>query len=159
MRNHKYLIIGGGMTADAAVSGIREVEPNADIGLISSDPDPPYDRPPLTKGLWRGKPLDSVWRHTKDRKVDLYLERTATAIDVQHKTVTDDKKDVYTFDKLLLATGGSPRRLPFGGDDIIYFRTLGDYRRLRDWTARGKRFAVIGGGFIGSELAAALAMN
>ena len=68
MRNHKYLIIGGGMTADAAVSGIREIDPTGSIGLISSDSDPPYDRPPLTKALWKGKPLDSVWRHTKDRK-------------------------------------------------------------------------------------------
>jgi len=73
--------------------------------------------------------------------------------------VTDDKKEVYSFDKLLLATGGLPRRLPFGDDDIIYYRTLGDYRRLRDTTSKRTRFAVIGGGFIGSEIAAALAMN
>ena len=147
------------MTADAAVSGIREVDPKGSIGLISSEADPPYDRPPLTKSLWKGKPLESVWRHTKDRNVDLHLERMANGIDVQHKRMTDDKREVYSFDKLLLATGGSPHRLPFGGDDIIYFRTLGDYRRLRDWTTKGKRFAVIGGGFIGSELAAALALN
>lgn len=147
------------MTADAAVSGIREVDPKGSIGLISSEADPPYDRPPLTKSLWKGKALESIWRHTKDRSVDLHLERTANDIDVQHKRVTDDKREVYSFDKLLLATGGSPHQLPFGGDDIIYFRTLGDYRRLRDWTTKGKRFAVIGGGFIGSELAAALALN
>ena len=159
MRNYRYLIVGGGMTADAAVGGIREVDSQGSIGLISSDVDPPYDRPPLTKALWKGKPLDSVWRHTKDRKADLHLGRTVNAIDVQHKTVADDTKEVYSFDKLLLTTGGSPRRLPFGGNDIIYFRTLGDYRRLREWTTKGKRFAVIGGGFIGSELAAALAMN
>jgi len=83
----------------------------------------------------------------------------AKTIDVQHKTVTDDSKEVYSFEKLLLATGGSPRRLPFGGDDIIYFRTLRDYRRLRDLADNRKRFGVIGGGFIGSELAAALALN
>jgi NADPH-dependent 2,4-dienoyl-CoA reductase/sulfur reductase-like enzyme len=65
---------------------------------------------------------------------------------------------MYRYGNLLLATGGSPRRLPFG-NDIIYFRTLDDYRRLRDLTANGQRFAVIGGGFIGSEIAAALAMN
>ena len=58
-----------------------------------------------------------------------------------------------------MATGGIPRRLPFGGDRIIYFRTLTDYRRLRAATEQGQRFAVIGGGFIGSEIAAALAMN
>ena len=159
MRNYQYLIIGGGMTAEAAASGIREVDPKGSIGLISSDSDPPYDRPPLTKSLWKGKPLDSVWRPTQKAKVDLCLERTATAIDVQHKRVADDKKEVYAFEKLLLATGGAPRRLPFGGEDILYFRTLGDYRHLRELTTKRRRFAVIGGGFIGSELAAALAMN
>ena len=159
MRNYKYLIVGGGMTADAAVSGVRELDSNGSIGLVSAELDVPYDRPPLSKGLWKEKPLDSIWRKAKERNVDLYLQRTVSAIDVEHKTVADDKKEVYSFDKLLLATGGSPRKLPFGGDDIIYFRTLEDYRRLRDWTTKGKRFAVIGGGFIGSEVAAALATN
>jgi NADPH-dependent 2,4-dienoyl-CoA reductase/sulfur reductase-like enzyme len=159
MRNYKYLIVGGGMTADAAVKGIREVDPKGSIGLVSSESDAPYDRPPLSKSLWKDKPLDSVWRHTEKAQVDLHLQRTVNAIDAQGRTVTDDRAEVYSFDKLLLATGGSPRRLPFGGDDIIYFRSLGDYRRLRELTATGKRFAVIGGGFIGSEVAAALAMN
>jgi 3-phenylpropionate/trans-cinnamate dioxygenase ferredoxin reductase component len=159
MRRYKYLIIGGGMTADAAVSGIRELDTEGSIGIISSETDPPYNRPPLTKGLWKDKPLDSVWRHTEDRGVDLHQERTAIAIDLPHKTVTDDKEEAYCYERLLLATGGTPRRLPFGGEDIIYFRTLGDYRRLRELAAKGRRFAVIGGGFIGSELAAALAMN
>lgn len=147
------------MTADAAVSGIREVDSQGRIGLISAELDPPYDRPPLTKALWKGKPLDNVWRHTKERNVDIYLGRTVNAINIEHKTVADNRKEIYGFDKLLLATGGSPRRLPFGGNDIIYFRTLQDYRHLRDCTTKGKRFAVIGGGFIGSEITAALAMN
>jgi NADPH-dependent 2,4-dienoyl-CoA reductase/sulfur reductase-like enzyme len=59
----------------------------------------------------------------------------------------------------LLATGGEPRLLPFGSDKIIYYRTVADYRRLRALTEKGKRFIVIGGGFIGSEIAASLAMN
>jgi 3-phenylpropionate/trans-cinnamate dioxygenase ferredoxin reductase subunit len=159
MRNYKYLIVGGGMTGDAAVSGIRELDAKGSIGMITAESDVPYDRPPLSKKLWKGQPLESIWRHTKERNVDLYLQRTVSAIDVEGKTVADDKKEAYSFDKLLLATGGSPRKLPFGGDDIIYFRTLEDYRRLRDWTTKGKRFAVIGGGFIGSEVAAALATN
>ncbi len=159
MRNYKYLIVGGGMTADAAVAGIRELDTEGTIGIISAEPDAPYDRPPLTKALWKGKPLESVWRPTRDRHADLHLGRTAVAIDVARKTITDNQKDVYGYAQLLLATGGSPRRLPFGGEDILYYRTLADYRRLREWAERGKRFAVIGGGFIGSELAAALAMN
>jgi len=159
MRHYDYLIIGGGMTADAAVHGIRELDTKGSIGLISSDSDPPYDRPPLTKALWKGKPLDSVWRHTETQSVDLRLQRVATAIDALRKTVTDDRQDQYSFNKLLFATGGTPRHLPFGEEDIIYFRTLSDYRRLRALTEEGRKFAVIGGGFIGSELAAALAMN
>jgi NADPH-dependent 2,4-dienoyl-CoA reductase/sulfur reductase-like enzyme len=158
MKRYDYLILGGGMTADAAVRGISEVDPEGRIGLISAESDPPYDRPPLTKALWKDKPLDSVWRHTETQKADLHLGRSAKTLDVRGKAVTDDQGKVYGYDKLLLATGGSPRRLPFS-PDIIYFRTLADYRRLRKLTEAGRRFAVIGGGFIGSEIAAALAMN
>jgi len=147
------------MTAAAAVSGIREIDTKGSIGLISADSDPPYDRPPLTKALWKGEPLEKIWRHIENQGVELHLAREATGLDTARKTVTDDRNDSYTYDKLLLATGGTPRRLAFGGDDILYFRTLADYRHLRKMTETGQRFAVIGGGFIGSELAAALAMN
>ncbi len=75
------------------------------------------------------------------------------------KKVVDDQGDEYHFEKLLLATGGSPITLPFGKDDIIYFRDLNDYRTLRTLADKKQRFAVIGGGFIGSEISAALAMN
>ncbi len=159
MTHYKYLIIGGGMTADSAVSGIRERDSKGSIALISSEADAPYDRPPLTKGLWKDKPLDSIWRKTAQQNVDLHLGRTVEAIDPGGRSVTDTGGNVYTYDKLLLVTGGSPRQLPFGGEQILYFRTVADYRRLREMCARGERFAVIGGGFIGSELAAALAMN
>ena len=66
MRNYKYLIVGGGMTADTAVNGIRELDSKGSIGLISAEADGPYDRPPLTKALWKGKPLESIWRHTTE---------------------------------------------------------------------------------------------
>lgn len=159
MPHYTYLIVGGGMTADAAIGGIREVDPNESVGLIGSDPHPPYNRPPLSKALWKGKPLDSIWRSTDRRGADLHLGRTVRALDPAGRSVTDDRGTVYTWDRLLLATGGSPRRLPFGDDAIIYYRTLDDYTRLRELTERGRRFAVIGAGFIGSEIAAALAMN
>jgi len=64
------------MTADAAVSGFREVDAEGSIGLISAELNIPYDRPPLTKALWKDKPLDSIWRQTTERNVDLYLGRT-----------------------------------------------------------------------------------
>jgi NADPH-dependent 2,4-dienoyl-CoA reductase/sulfur reductase-like enzyme len=159
MPRYTYLIIGGGMTADAAIAGIREVDGDGSIGLIGADVHPPYDRPPLSKGLWKDKPLDAVWRQTERAGTTLHLGRQAQSLDPAAKRVTDDQGTVYAYDKLLLATGGAPRRLPFGGDDIIYFRTLDDYERLRAQTAQCQRFAIIGGGFIGSEIAAALTMN
>jgi NADPH-dependent 2,4-dienoyl-CoA reductase/sulfur reductase-like enzyme len=159
MPNYTYLIVGGGMTADASIGGIREVDPSGSVGLIGADSHPPYDRPPLSKGLWKGKPPESIWRKTDREGVTLHLGRQARMLDPPKKSVTDDQGTVYTFDKLLLATGGTPRRLHFGGDDIIYFRTVDDYERLRALTGRGRRFAVVGGGFIGSEVAAALTMN
>lgn len=159
MAHYPYLIIGGGMAADAAVRGIRELDADRPIGLIGDEADPPYARPPLSKGLWKDEPLESVWRKTAERGVDLLLGRRATALDLNGKKVADDGGTEYTFEKLLIATGGSPRRLPFGGEETIYFRTLADFRRLHAMAEQGKSFAVIGGGFIGSEIAAALAMQ
>ena len=159
MTYFKHLIIGAGMTGDAAVKGIREVDPSGSIGLVGDEPDQPYDRPPLSKALWKGAPLESIWRKTEARGVELLLGRRIVSLDATAKRAIDDRGADYTFDKLLLATGGAPRRLPFGGDHIVYFRTLADYRRLRALAERGGRIAVIGGGFIGGEIAAGLAMN
>jgi len=157
--HYDYSIIGGGMTAAAAVDGIREIDANGSIGMFSGEPDPPYDRPPLTKALWKGKPLDSIWRKTKSQQVAIHLGRIITEIAPAEKRLVDGQGNACTYGKLLLATGGTIRRLPFGDDQIIYFRTLSDYRRLRALAETGHRFAVIGGGFIGSEIAAALAMK
>ena len=157
--NYTYLIIGGGMTADAAVHGIREIDRSGTIGLIGAEPHPPYNRPPLSKGLWKNQRLESIWRKSDDLGVTLHLGLRARHLDPGNKRVTDDQGSVYAFDKALLATGATPRRLPFGAEQIIYFRALDDYQRLRALTERGRRFAIIGGGFIGSEVAAALTMN
>jgi 3-phenylpropionate/trans-cinnamate dioxygenase ferredoxin reductase subunit len=159
MRHHKYLIVGGGMTADSAARGIRKIDPHGSIAMICEEQEPPYDRPPLSKSLWKDKPFESIWRDTLDLKVNVHVGKKVTALDAANKAATDDTGNIYTYDKLLLATGGSVRRLP--GDDgrVIYFRTVGDYRKLRELCRHGADFVVIGGGFIGSEIAAALAMN
>jgi 3-phenylpropionate/trans-cinnamate dioxygenase ferredoxin reductase subunit len=159
MTDYRYLIIGGGMTAAAAADGIREVDSTGTIGLISAEPDSPYNRPPLSKALWKGEPLETIWRKTENKRVEIQLCRIVKEIVPTQKRVVDDEEKVFTYEKLLLATGGKPRRLPFGDGQIIYFRTLSDYRRLRALTETRRRFAVIGGGFIGSEIAAALALN
>lgn len=159
MKSYRYLIVGGGMTADAAVRGIRERDKDGTIAVLSGEKHPPYNRPPLSKKLWTGKPLDSIWRKTKQTGVDLFLDTRAVDGDVAKKTITDNHGEIYGYEKLLLATGGAPRRLPFADDGVIYFRTLDDYQRLRTLADLKSEFIVIGGGFIGSEIAAALVMN
>src|SRR3989454_4952549 len=145
------------MTADAAARAIRESDPSGSLGIISADPHPPYNRPPLSKGLWKGDdPEKTVWRGTDRIGAELRLGRRATAINTKQKTVTDDRGNILSYEKLLLATGGTPRHLPMQTGQIIYYRTFDDYRRLRALANEKLRFAVLGGGFIGSEIAAAL---
>ncbi len=159
MPDYTYLIVGGGMTADAAAHAIHEIDPAGSIGIIGAEPHPPYDRPPLSKALWKGEPEDKIWRKTAETNATLHMGRRVTALDPRGHGATDDRGTTYRFKKLLLATGGTPRRLPLKTDQIIYFRTLDDYRRLRALATHDVRFAVMGGGFIGSEVAAALRMQ
>jgi 3-phenylpropionate/trans-cinnamate dioxygenase ferredoxin reductase subunit len=159
MKHYPFLIIGGGMTAHAAIQGIREVDTHSSIGLFSIEKVPPYSRPPLSKGLWKGKPLEKIWLKGLDERVDLFLDLRISAIDIQNKQVRDEQGEIYHYGKLLLATGGKLRRLPYEDGRVLYYRTLDDYQKLYGLTGHGKRFVIIGGGFIGSELAAALAMN
>jgi NADPH-dependent 2,4-dienoyl-CoA reductase/sulfur reductase-like enzyme len=152
MHETRYLIVGGGMTADAAVRGIREHDPEGTITLVGAESHPPYKRPPLTKGLWSGADEAKVWLNTE---ADLRLGRRIVALDPAARTATDDKGETYRYERVLLATGGRPRELP-GAEGVVYYRTLDDFRRLRDGTKEGDAVVVIGGGFVGSELAASL---
>ena len=155
MKHYQYLIIGGGLAGDGATKGIRELDPEGSIGLISLEPDPPYMRPNLSKGLWKGRPVEKIWRKTEER-AELHLGRKVVQLDPAKKYVRDNRGDEYSYDKLLLATGGTPSHFSFGNGNIIYYRTFQDYQHLRQLTEKGDHFVVIGGSFIGSELAAAL---
>jgi NADPH-dependent 2,4-dienoyl-CoA reductase/sulfur reductase-like enzyme len=157
MASSRYLIVGGGMTAAAAVEGIRDHDGDGSVTLVGAEAHPPYKRPPLSKGLWSGGSEEKIWRGTAELGADLRLGRRIVALDFAARRATDDRGDEYGYEKLLLATGGEPRRL--GGDgagDVVYFRTLDDYHRLRAAAEGGAHVVVIGGGFIGSELAASL---
>ncbi|MCL6567843.1 MAG: FAD-dependent oxidoreductase [Meiothermus silvanus] len=148
--------MGGGMAADAALRGIRELDPVGTVGMVSAEPHPPYNRPPLSKGLWKGQSVDEIWRHADDLAAEVHLGHRIVALDLERSQATDEQGQVYGFEKVLLATGSTPRRFPFGGTDILYYRTYDDYRHLRALAQHAESFAVIGGGFIGSEMAAAL---
>jgi len=147
------------MTADSAVKGIRSRDAEGSIGMFGLESHAAYDRPPLSKALWKGDSEETVWRKTPYDGVELHLGVGIESIDPSSKTASDSNGDTHSYEKLLLATGVSPGRLDLGDDGIIYYRTFEDYRRLRELTETGNRFVVIGGGFIGSEIAAALTMN
>lgn len=155
---HDYLIVGAGMAADAAAKAIREADATANIGIVGDEMQAPYQRPPLSKALWKGdkSPID-VDLATANSGAQLHLGRRIESLDRIAHTVRDDHGDSYRYRRLLLATGATPRRLPFdGGERVIHFRTLDDYLALRRFAVEGAHIAVIGGGFIGSELAASL---
>jgi len=156
MVSYRYLVVGGGMTGDAVCRGIRDVDSEGTIGLVGEEPVPPYKRPPLTKDLWKGGDEGKIWRGTEERGVELHLGRRIVSIDPAAGRASDDAGEEYAYEKLILATGAAPRRLPDDDDDVVYFRTLDDYRRVRALSDKGARFLVVGGGFIGSEIAAAL---
>lgn len=157
--DYDHLIIGAGMSGDAAAQAIHETDPAARIGMLGAEAHPPYDRPPLTKALWKDAAEDSIWRPIAGSRAQLHLGRRAVALDAAGHLVADDQGDTYHYGTLLLATGGSARRLAFSGDRVLAYRGLDDYRRLRALAQPGSSVVVVGGGFIGCEIAAALAMN
>ncbi|MGB8715539.1 MAG: FAD/NAD(P)-binding oxidoreductase [Rhodanobacteraceae bacterium] len=156
---HDYLIVGAGMAGEAAAQALHDADPDASIGMIGNENQPPYDRPPLSKGLWKGDEEKSIFRPLDKTGATLFSDRAATGIDAEAHRISDSEGDTHLYRKLLLATGGTPRTLDVDSDRLVHFRTLDDYHRLRSMANSGSHIAVIGAGFIGSELAAALAGN
>ena len=116
MQHSRYLIVGGGLTADGACKGIREVDPDGTIVLVGEEPHAPYARPPLSKALWKGEAENTIWRATEELGVDLRLGRRIVGLDLGERVATDAEGKRYHYERLRLATGGRPRRLPFGDD-------------------------------------------
>src|SRR5690348_15722842 len=103
MADFRYLVVGGGMTGDAACRGIRDHDPDGSIVLVGEEAHPPYARPPLTKGLWYGKDESTVWRGTADLGVELVLGRRIVGLDLDGRTAVDDAGESYGYERLLLA--------------------------------------------------------
>jgi 3-phenylpropionate/trans-cinnamate dioxygenase ferredoxin reductase subunit len=163
---YDYVIVGGGRAGASAVEGIRELDSSGSILLVGSEPHLPYDRPPLSKQLWFGKKtVDEIFPHDREFfdqvGVELATAERVTEIRPDEKAIATDKGRSERYGKLLLATGGTPRRLQIPGAErgaIFYYRTLDDYIELSR-SPQGKSILVVGGGFIGSEIAAALSVN
>ncbi|VTR76716.1 Anthranilate 1,2-dioxygenase system ferredoxin--NAD(+) reductase component [Cellulomonas hominis] len=162
--SYDYVIVGAGMAGDAAARGIREVDADGTVAVVGREPTAPVTRPALTKDLWNdpGFTFDQVWLRTgEDTGADMVLGESVVGIDRAARTVTTDAGVTLRYGALLLATGGRPRHVD-GVDDsgrVIYYRTVRDYERLRDLAGGGRHVVVVGGGYIGTELAAALVRN
>ena len=161
--SYDHVIVGGGMTADAAAKAIHETTPEATILIVSADVDAPYTRPALSKKLWIDPdytPADNDLGTVEASGAELRLGTMVESIDREARTVTTSDGDTVGYGRLLLATGGSPTALDLPDDDrVVYFRTAADYRRLRELSGDGRHVAVVGGSYIGTEIAAALARN
>ncbi|MGC9974510.1 MAG: FAD-dependent oxidoreductase [Gaiellaceae bacterium] len=161
-----YVIVGGGRAGISAVEGIRELDSSCSILLVGAEPHLPYDRPPLSKQLWSGKnEVTDIFVHDRayfERAgVELASTERVTELRPGEKTIVSDRGRRERYGKLLLATGGTPRRLQIPGaesEGVFYYRTLDDYLALSR-APEGKAILVVGGGFIGSEIAAALSMH
>jgi NADPH-dependent 2,4-dienoyl-CoA reductase/sulfur reductase-like enzyme len=155
MADFKYVLVGGGMTAHAAAQAIRSADADGSIAILGDEPARPYARPPLSKALWTGQEEGSIWLPEVEG-VSLRTGARVVSIDRGARRVALEGGETVGYERLLLATGATPRRLPFGGDGVVYYRTVADYRRVQALPV-GKHVAVVGGGFIGSEMAASLA--
>ena len=167
MERVPYVIVGGGLAATAAIDAIRRRDKTGRLVLIGAEPHLPYDRVPLSKDYLLGRmEREHVFlrppRFYERHRVERFLGHSATALDPNANTVTLDDSRQVPFQKLLMATGGRPRRLPIPGADlagISYLRTLEDSDALQAGMAGARQAVVVGGGFIGCEVATAFALS
>jgi 3-phenylpropionate/trans-cinnamate dioxygenase ferredoxin reductase component len=164
MKATKYLLIGGGLASSQAAKQLRESDAEASILLIGEEPYVPYDRPPLSKEFLRGqKSRDELFfdpeRYFHDSRIDLALGTAVKNLNPSKKTVGLSNGETLAFEKVLIATGGRPVHLEIPGSnlpDVYYLRTLDDSAAIAAEAGQGKRAVVIGGGFVGMEVAASL---
>ena len=158
----RIVVVGGGLTAASAVAELRDQGHQGSVTVLAAEPHLPYERPPLSKGLLLGDSTEDAARvHDRewydDHDVELHLAGPVTGLDLDTGTVTTAER-TFGYDRLLLATGARPRRLELAdasGAPTAYLRTLEDSRRLQESLAPGRRLLIIGGGWIGLEVAAA----
>ncbi|WTU47231.1 FAD-dependent oxidoreductase [Streptomyces sp. NBC_00057] len=163
MAQSTFVIVGASLAGAKAAEALRGNGFDGRILLIGDEPDPPYERPPLSKGYLMGKQdRETIFVHPSqwyaDQGIDLRLDTMVTAIDRDRKAVTVSGGKTIGYDKLLLVTGASPHRLAVPGadlDSVLYLRRVGDCERIQRTFRSASRIVLVGGGWIGLEVAAA----
>jgi 3-phenylpropionate/trans-cinnamate dioxygenase ferredoxin reductase component len=163
-RSVDYLLIGGGLAAANCARWLREEGADGSILLVGREPDPPYNRPPLSKGYMQGKESreDALFRPDdwwEEQRIELLTRTSVMKLDPGERVASLSTKEDVRFDKALVATGANVRRLRVDGCDlegIHYLRALGNSRAIREEAARSERVVLIGGSYIGTEVSASL---
>jgi NADPH-dependent 2,4-dienoyl-CoA reductase/sulfur reductase-like enzyme len=161
MKDNGVVIVGGGLAAQRCAEALRRRGYEGPVRIVCAEPEPPYDRPPLSKELLAGTVSEDAvayrprWWY-EEKGVELLLGARAAALDPGARAVRLEGGAELRYEMLLIATGGAARRLPFldGYENVHALRTIEDARRLRGELVRGARLAIVGAGFIGQEVAA-----
>lgn len=164
MQSYDYVVIGGGLAGGRGAEGIRQVDEKSSVVLVTQEPHRPYERPPLSKDYMVGEAgLDRVYLqedgYYEENDIELLTGVRVTRIDPEAQTVTLDDDGVLGYGKLLLATGGRARGLPIPGSDlenVFTLRTIEDSQAIQEAGGEGKHALIMGGSFIGSEVASSL---
>ena len=168
MNQAKIVILGGGMVAGYAAKQLVELGlPKGDLAILSSDNAVPYERPPLSKSFLAGKDSEDAIKINQEdfyekQGIELKLGYDVATVDLKRKRLILKGGDEFGFQKLVIATGAHPRTLNIPGSglhNLYYLRTLNDSKSIRDAAEKVKHAVVIGGGFIGMEVAAVLAQE
>ncbi len=165
-RDVDYLLIGGGLASANCARWLREEGADGEILLVGREPDAPYNRPDCSKGYLRGEesreePLFRPAGFWEEQKIELLTRTSVTALDTDARTAKLSNKQEVGFDKALIATGANVRRLNVDGcelEQIHYLRTLGNSDAIREGVADAQEVVLIGGSYIGCEVAASLTM-
>jgi 3-phenylpropionate/trans-cinnamate dioxygenase ferredoxin reductase subunit len=163
-RKVDYLLIGGGLASANCARWLREEGAEGEVLLVGREPDPPYNRPDCSKGYLRGEetreqPLFRPNEWWDEQNVELLTRTSVTGLDLQTRTAKLSTKQEIAFEKALIATGANVRRLNVDGCDleqIHYLRTLGNSDAIREGVADAEEVVLIGGSYIGCEVAASL---
>jgi 3-phenylpropionate/trans-cinnamate dioxygenase ferredoxin reductase subunit len=161
MTAKRVVIVGGGGAGDAAAFALRKRGFDGEVAIISADRDRPYDRPYLSKEFLRGEvDLQKVFLHEEaeyaKERIEIRLQQRVVAASLVERTLSLQSGDEVKFDTLVVATGGTPRRLPDAPDsyNVVTLRSLHDSQALRDALKKARRLLLVGAGFIGAEVGA-----
>lgn len=165
-RKVDYLLIGGGLASANCARWLREEGADGEILLVGREPDAPYNRPDCSKGYLRGQesreePLFRPAGFWEEQRIELKTRTSVLGLDLEARTAKLSSKEEVEFGKALIATGANVRRLNVEGcqlEQIHYLRTLGNADAIREGVADAENVVLIGGSYIGCEVAASLTM-